>query len=77
MTEVENLEFAAVVGPICWKPVTVKTGNVDANEFEGTPGTTMPGLSEELFAELCNEDWSTERRVYPKRAWFNADGERL
>ena len=40
--EVVKLEFAAVVGPICWSPATVKIGSTDAKEFAGRPGTVMP-----------------------------------
>src|ERR1700742_777530 len=29
VTDVVNLEFAAVVGPICWYPVTEKMGSVE------------------------------------------------
>src|SRR5947208_1689148 len=31
--EVVKLELAAVVGPICWSPVTVKIGSTELNEF--------------------------------------------
>ena len=40
--EVVKLELAAVVGPICWSPVTVKIGSTDAKEFAGSPGTVIP-----------------------------------
>ena len=40
--EVVKLEFAAVVGPICWSPATVKIGSTDAKEFAGRPGTVIP-----------------------------------
>ena len=40
--EVVNREFAAVVGPICWSPATVKIGNTDPKELPGSPGTVIP-----------------------------------
>ena len=42
MIDVVKREFAAVVGPICWKPATVKIGSTDAKEFAGKPGTAIP-----------------------------------
>ena len=42
VTDVVKLEFAAVVGPICWNPATVKIGNTDPKEFSGRPGIAMP-----------------------------------
>ena len=55
MTEVVKFEFAAVVGPICCKPVTVKIGSVEGNELAGAPGIVMP--------PFCSEVWFTSRRV--------------
>src|SRR5215471_7919986 len=40
--EVVNLEFAAVVGPICWNPATAKIGRTEEKEFDGRPGTLIP-----------------------------------
>src|SRR5215469_9031137 len=67
--DVVNLEFAAVVGPICWSPVTVKIGRTDENWLGGRPGTVMP-LS-------CSDVWFRSRREYPTRNWFSARGERV
>ena len=46
--EVVNLELAAVVGPICWNPATVKIGNTDPKEFAGRPGTVIPPFCSEV-----------------------------
>src|SRR5215510_10725381 len=40
--DVVKLEFAAVVGPTCWNPATVKIGSTDPNEFAGRPGIVIP-----------------------------------
>src|SRR3954467_6891518 len=40
--EVVKLEFAAVVGPTCCSPATVKIGSVEPNELAGNPGTAIP-----------------------------------
>ncbi len=42
VTEVVKLEFAAVVGPTCWNPATVKIGSADPKEFTGRPGMAIP-----------------------------------
>ena len=47
MTEVVKFEFAEVVGPICWKPVTVKMGRTEAKELSGRPGVVMPPFCSE------------------------------
>jgi len=38
----EIFEFAAVVGPICCCPVTVKIGSTELKEFVGKPGIVIP-----------------------------------
>src|SRR5215510_2546170 len=40
--DVVKLELAAVVGPICWNPATVKIGSTEPNEFAGSPGIVIP-----------------------------------
>ena len=40
--DVVKFELAAVVGPICWSPVTVKIGSTELNEFAGKPGIVIP-----------------------------------
>ncbi len=57
---VVKLLLAAVVGPICCRPVTVKMGRVEGKALCGAPGMVMP--------PFCSEDWFTSRRVQPKRA---------
>ena len=37
-----NFEFAAVVGPICCSPDSVKIGSTELKEFVGKPGTVIP-----------------------------------
>src|SRR2546425_10452307 len=63
VVEVVKLEFAAVVGPICWKPATVKIGKTEPNEFEGSPGTVIP--------PFWREAWYRSRLEYPKRNWVS------
>src|SRR5437879_10219971 len=48
VTEVVKLELAAVVGPICSRPVTVKIGMTDAKELAGRPGIAMPPFCSEF-----------------------------
>src|SRR5215471_8077322 len=40
--DVVKLELAAVVGPICWNPATLKIGKTEEKEFGGSPGTVIP-----------------------------------
>ncbi len=42
VTEVVKFEFAAVVGPICCSPDSVKIGSTELKEFVGKPGTVIP-----------------------------------
>ena len=44
-------------------------GSVEGNELAGAPGMVMP--------PFWSDVWFTSRRVYPKRAWFSVDGERV
>src|SRR5262249_12781975 len=39
--DVVKLELAAVVGPICWNPATVKIGRTEPNELVGSPGIVI------------------------------------
>src|SRR5215831_9838965 len=45
--DVVKLEFAAVVGPICWNPATVKIGRTEPNELVGSPGIVIPPFCKE------------------------------
>ncbi len=42
VTDVVKFVLAALVGPICWNPVTVKIGSVEGKVLTGAPGIVMP-----------------------------------
>src|SRR5215469_3935230 len=46
--DVVKLELAAVVGPICWKPATVKIGSTEPNELLGRPGMLIPPFCKDV-----------------------------
>src|SRR5215472_5869946 len=45
--DVVKFELAAVVGPICWNPATVKMGRTELNELLGSPGIVIPPFCKE------------------------------